>query len=72
MSIMVKLLLSYQWQGAKYGGIKVTCVCFNLSRAHEILCRGHELLSRGHEIAKSCARDTMSCSRVTKSWSRDC
>jgi hypothetical protein len=47
-----------------YGGTKVKCVCFYLSRAHEILCcvhellsRGHELLSRGHEIVKSWERD---------------
>jgi hypothetical protein len=35
----------------------VTCVCFYLSRGHEILCRGHVLLSRGNEIAKSWPRD---------------
>jgi hypothetical protein len=40
-----------------YGGTKVTCVCFYLSRAYEILCRGHGLLSRGHEIVKSWERD---------------
>jgi hypothetical protein len=54
-----------------YGGTKVTCVCFYLSRAHEILCRGHGLLSRGHEIVKSWERDTMLWPRVTKSWPRD-
>jgi len=43
-----------------YGGTEVTCVCFYLSCAHDILSRAHELL-------KSCARDTMSRSRVTKS-----
>jgi hypothetical protein len=43
-----------------YGGTKVACVCFYLSRAHEILCRGRKLLSRGHEIAKSWQQDTMS------------
>jgi hypothetical protein len=53
-----------------YGGKKVTCVCFYLSRAHEILCRGHEFLSRGHEIDKSWSRDTMSWQRDTMSWPR--
>jgi hypothetical protein len=38
----------------------VTCVCFYLSRAHDVLSRGQELLSRGHELIKSWARDTMS------------
>jgi hypothetical protein len=41
-----------------YGGTKVTCVCFYLSRAHEILCRGHE-------ITKAWPRDTMSWPRDT-------
>ena len=29
-----------QW----YGDTEVTCVCFYLSRAHDILSRAHELL----------------------------
>ena len=32
------------------GGTEVTCVCFYLSRAHDILSRAHELISRTHEI----------------------
>jgi hypothetical protein len=56
----------------------MTCMCFYLCRAHEILCRGHdipclghEILSRGHEMNKWRAQDTMSWSPVTKSWPRD-
>ena len=32
-------------QGRNHGGTAVTCVCFYLSRAHDILSRAHELLS---------------------------
>ena len=40
----------------RYGGTEVTCVCFYLTRAHDILSahtllsRAHELLSRAHEL----------------------
>jgi hypothetical protein len=65
-------LINFDMMSAlNYGGTKVTCVCFYLSRGHEILCRGHELLSHGNEIANSWPRDTMSWPRVSKSWERD-
>ena len=58
------LLLRYSVKGKEtrivshmYGGTEVTCVCFYLSRAHDILSRAQEILSRAHEIIKSCARD---------------
>jgi hypothetical protein len=70
-SIVLAKMLEFCILTKTYGGNKVTCVYFYLSRVHEILCRGHELLSRGDEIAKSWPRDTMSWPRVTKSWRRD-
>ena len=46
--------------GAFYGGTEVTCVCFYLSRVHDILRTSFKscarVLSRAHEILKSCAR----------------
>ena len=41
-----------------YGGTEVTCVCFYLSRAHDILSRVHELLKSYARVTKSFARDT--------------
>ena len=54
-----------------YGGTEVTCVCFYLSRAHDILSRAQEILCLAHEIIKSCTRDTKSCARDIKSCARD-
>ena len=35
---------------ARYGGTEVSCVCFYLSRAHELVIRAHELLIRVHKL----------------------
>jgi hypothetical protein len=33
-----------------YDSIEVTCVCFYLSRANDIVTRAHDIILRGHDI----------------------
>jgi len=37
-------------QTKNYSGTEVTCVCFYLSRAHELLSRAHDIISQLENI----------------------
>ena len=47
------------WPSDPVAQIEVTCVCFYLSRAHDILRRAHEILRLAHELL-SLAHDILS------------